>query len=538
MIGTIPGVADAVSSACSSELYSYLKNRLRRGWEEEAESRSPAHALSDSDRSTVKSLLLPTLVTTSGQVQAHVATALNTVVRRDFPSKWPDLMDNVGRLVKSNVPNEVYGGIRALLEIVRAFRWSDEASLMEPIVEATFPTILATGNQLLASPEVDSPEVGSIIYVIVKVYKVSINKDLTQHHQANESIVPWGKFLLQVSGRNIDSSKLPSDSESREIAPWYKAKKWSCFTLNKLFSRYGNPSQLPSNLTSYKPFADRFVVMFAPEILSTYLRMTEGAISGQSWLSKKQTQFLLRYYEECIKPKSTWKLLKPHVNQLVQSFVFPRLCWQEHEEEMWDLDPIEFVRMTMDPIDSNSAVESSASSFLNALVSKRTKAAFSPQLDFVTTVVQQYPATRSAAEKAGALAMCRAMDLTMIHSPKVFESLEGFFAQYVVPELASPHRFLRLRACQLVSTFASKMVWKNPKVSIDNTDSRRKVNGSLTDRCLVRPPSVRILRPPSPASCSVLQTLSCLSALKPPVQQRIWSSMTKFTPLWRLTLLG
>lgn len=55
-------------------------------------------------------------------LQTHVANALNSVIRADFPKKWPDLMDRVGALVKSNTPQEVYGGIRALLEVVKTYR--------------------------------------------------------------------------------------------------------------------------------------------------------------------------------------------------------------------------------------------------------------------------------------------------------------------------------------------------------------------------------------------------------------------------------
>lgn len=105
----------------------YLKNRLRRTWDTtDAGKHAPAaggpRPIPDADRQPLKSLLIPTLVSTSGQLQTHVASALNTVIRADFPKNWPDLMDSVGALVNSNTPQEVYGGIRALLEIVRIYR--------------------------------------------------------------------------------------------------------------------------------------------------------------------------------------------------------------------------------------------------------------------------------------------------------------------------------------------------------------------------------------------------------------------------------
>ena len=61
--------------------------------------------------------------------------------------------------------------------------------------------------------------------------------------------------------------------------------------------RFGNPSQLPSNLTKYKPFAERFVASFAPEILKVYLRLTEANIAG-TWLSRKAVHFIFMYYTE------------------------------------------------------------------------------------------------------------------------------------------------------------------------------------------------------------------------------------------------
>ncbi|CAO1626737.1 unnamed protein product [Sympodiomycopsis kandeliae] len=469
--GMVPSViqivgSDQADSGVRLAAAVYLKNRLRRVWDAETNTTPTQQGpplIPDADRQPIKSLLLPTLVSASPQLQVHVASALNTVIKADFPKNWPDLMDNVGKLVNSNTPQEVYGGIRALLEIIRVYRWSDDAALLEPIVSSTFPTILSTGTNLLQSPQVDSPDVGTILYIILKVYKCSINSQLTQHQQSNESIIPWGKFLLEVASKRIDPAQLPEDADARETSPWYKAKKWAFFTLNKLFSRYGNPSQLPSNLKKYQPFADRFVNTFAPEILSTYLRLTEASIKGEQWLSKKQVHFLFRYYDECVKPKSTWNLLKPHVNSLVQNFVFPRLCTREEDEELWELDPVEFVRISLDAIDSFGNPDSSAASFLQTIVSKRTKAAFLPQLEFVTSIVQSYPASRSAAEKAGALAMCKAMDLTMLNHEKVSASLEEFFANYVVPELTSQDRFLRFRACQLISAFGSRMAWRNSK---------------------------------------------------------------------------
>ncbi|HEV7738555.1 MAG TPA: hypothetical protein VGO47_14440 [Chlamydiales bacterium] len=45
-----------------------------------------------------------------------------------------------------------------------------------------------------------------------------------------------------------------------------------------------------------------------------------------------------------VKPKSTWALLKDHFEQLISASIFPLMCFNEAKAELWDTDPIDFVR--------------------------------------------------------------------------------------------------------------------------------------------------------------------------------------------------
>lgn len=48
-----------------------------------------------------------------------------------------------------------------------------------------------------------------------------------------------------------------------------------------------------------------------------------------------------------IKPKSTWVLLKPSVERLVSSFVFPQLSFNETKKALWESDPVDYVRIAV-----------------------------------------------------------------------------------------------------------------------------------------------------------------------------------------------
>lgn len=50
------------------------------------------------------------------------------------------------------------------------------------------------------------------------------------------------------------------------------------------------------------------------------------------------------FFLRSIKPAATWSLLKPHVQALLESFVFPLICLSEEEIELYTDDPQEFAR--------------------------------------------------------------------------------------------------------------------------------------------------------------------------------------------------
>ena len=41
----------------------------------------------------------------------------------------------------------------------------------------------------------------------------------------------------------------------------------------------------------------------------------------------------------------TWKVLKTSILDIIQNIVFPLLCHSNADEELWDEDPYEYIRM-------------------------------------------------------------------------------------------------------------------------------------------------------------------------------------------------
>jgi len=174
--------------------------------------------------------------------------------------------------------------------------------LTPQVIEQTFPIIVHIGTQLLNSPPapltLQSPEVPYFLHLILKIYKSTLVSTLSQHQRSPESIVPWGQLLFAVVNIRVPAEALPQDESERERSEWWKAKKWAYGTLARLFHKFGSPSQLPSVMQEYMPFAEHFVTTFAPEIIKTYIQQVDLYTSGQVWLSQKCQYLIFLFFSE------------------------------------------------------------------------------------------------------------------------------------------------------------------------------------------------------------------------------------------------
>ena len=41
----------------------------------------------------------------------------------------------------------------------------------------------------------------------------------------------------------------------------------------------------------------------------------------------------------------SWKMMKPHVQVIVQEILFPLMCHSDQDEDLWQADPVEYIRI-------------------------------------------------------------------------------------------------------------------------------------------------------------------------------------------------
>lgn len=454
---------DNVDKATRQAAVVYLKNRVYNSYSVDPTSpRADQVPIAQSDKDALKGSILHLLsVSPSRGITVQLASTLKNIVARDFPEQWPTLLDDVKRLLASSNIREVVAGCVASLEMVRAFRFRQTQDILPELVAQLFPTLVNIATQLLNTPPANaSQEIPLMLHLILKTYKTSIVLHLSQHQQRPESLVPWGRLLFQVVNLQIPKDAVPEDEEERERSEWWKAKKWAYGILGRLFNRFGNPSQLPSSMkVEYADFAQHFVTTFAPEIFKIYLHQVELFVSGQAWLSRKCQYQIFAFFTECVKPKSTWAMLKPHFETLVSSYVFPQLCFNAARQEQWETDPIEYLRISVDEFEAYDTPTSAATSFLLSLASNRTKIAFMPVLTFINRVLNSNP---PAPQRFGALNMTAALGHFIMRHPDVKNNMEQFLVEHVLSEFSSPEPYMRAIACEVLGTVEkSGIKWSN-----------------------------------------------------------------------------
>ncbi|KAJ7075775.1 armadillo-type protein [Mycena belliarum] len=445
--------ADNIDIATRQACSVWMKNRVHANYTlDTTNARRPDQAVvAESDREALRGSILPLLsASPSRGITVQLASALKTLVAHDFPERWPGLIDAIKGLLTSGDIRHVHAGCVASLEAVRAFRFRQKADILPKLVESLFPTLVGIATQMMQTPPSQSQEIPTMLHLILKTYKTSIVVHLSPHQQSAESIVPWGQLFFAVVNLQIPKEVVPEDEDDRERSEWWRAKKWAYGVLGRLFHRFGNPSQLPSAMQSdYAAFAQHFVSAFAPEILGIYLRQVELNVSHQAWISKKCQYQIFSFFTECIKPKSTWTLLKPHVQTLVESFVFPQLSFNASKQNLWESDPVDYVRISVDEYESFATPVSAATTFLFSLASNRTKTTFMPILGFINSVLRSNAPTP---QRFGALNMTAALGPWIMRHPDVSGNMEQFILQFVTPEFTSSEGYMRAIACEVVGT--------------------------------------------------------------------------------------
>eukprot|EP01133_Synstelium_polycarpum_P001512 gene1512-1763_t len=421
----------------------FLKNMTINRWR----GYEPDHVMSDADAQFLKDNILEALVHTHHLVRNQVTHMIEIIANRDFPNKWEKLLDQAISYITSNNETYVLGGLIALQVSIKKFQFipSGEARRepLNAICEKVLPLCLAILDHLAATP---SQESAVMQRKICKIFFYTINFDVPPVVVQPALFDRWMAHFFRVIQTPCPAEACTSADDTIRH-PWWTLKKCVGRILNTLLRKTGKVRKADGD--TRRQLAALFIPRYAIatlDIFLTALRTTRANL--EAYANERYVQYLLEYFTNALSYGSLYPTLKPAIPSFLSDIVLPFVVFTEHDAELYEDDPHEYLRSQYDSMKEHYSPRMECHNFVIALVQKRGRA----HLDLAMNLCIQY-LQRGPRDKFGALALIGTLSSFLMRVSMYRSNLETMLARHVLPELTSPHGYLRGQAAWLFSEF-------------------------------------------------------------------------------------
>ena len=343
----------------------FFKNFIRRNWTDE----DGNYKLPQNEVTAIKSELIGLMVRVPPSIQSQLGQAISVIADSDFWEKWDTLVDDlVSRLTPDNavvnngvlqVAHSIFGRWRPLFRSDALFT---EINHVLSKFSTPFLTLLQNTDQVIEqsqnNKEVLQQHFTTLATMMDLFYDLSC-QDLPPVFEENLGAIS----ALLLKYLSYDNPLLHTDDEAE--AGSLESVKASIFeTLQLYVQKYED---------AFGPYLGQFIQS------SWQLLTTIGVETKYDLLVSRALQFLtsvvrIKQHAEVFNNKET-------LGQIVEKVVLPNISLRESDIEMFEDEPIEYIRRDLEGSDSETR-RRAATDFLRALME---------QFEQLTTeVVNQY----------------------------------------------------------------------------------------------------------------------------------------------------
>uniref|UniRef100_A0A061RWK7 Putative importin-7 n=1 Tax=Tetraselmis sp. GSL018 TaxID=582737 RepID=A0A061RWK7_9CHLO len=363
-------VEDGVEETVRQVAAISFKNAIKRGWDSTEEDGQPRR-FDDEDKAVVRSHLLEAIIRAPPKIKVQLGECLKSIVYSDYPEKWPDLLGGVVENMKSAEQARLHGALYALRILARKYEFKDkdERGPLGMVINNSFPMLLQIFQAILSEGS-RNVEVAELIKLICKTFWSSTFMSMPACLADHDQFVGWMTCIHTFINMPVPEEGMPEDLDARMSWPWWKAKKWVLHISNRLLTRYSDPAIC--SVPEEQAFATMFSQECLPKFVESVLHMLAGLLHGR-WLPPRSINLALHFLTSCIPRAETYKIIKPHLNELLANVVFPILCFDDTDAELWANDPHEYIRKGYDVIEEMYNPRTAAMNFLHEVCKVRPK---------------------------------------------------------------------------------------------------------------------------------------------------------------------
>ncbi|XP_067646959.1 importin-7 [Eurosta solidaginis] len=435
----------------------YLKNLITNSWSDhEAKAGEPIpFSIHEQDRAMIRGSIVDAIVHAPDIIKVQLAVCVNHIIRNDFPGRWPQVVDNISIYFQNPDVNGWNGALLTMYQLVKTYEYkrSEERVPLNEAMNLLLPMIY----QLMINLMNDQSEQSMLLQKqILKIYYALTQYTLPLDLITKETFSQWMEICRQIAERPLPDCSHIDDEEKPEF-PWWKVKKWALHIIVRMFERYGSPRNVVSE--KYQKFAEWYLPTFTSGILEVLLKILDQ-YRNHIYVSPRVLTDILAYLKNAVSHAYSWKLIKPHMVAIVQDVIFPIMSFTDADQELWETDPHEYLRLKFDIFEDYATPVPAAQSLLHTCCKKR-KGILPKAMNIIMQIITSPNADNK--QKDGALHMIGTLADVLLKKRIYRDQVETMLTTYVFPEFQNPAGHMRARACWVLHYFCDIHL-KNPQV--------------------------------------------------------------------------
>eukprot|EP00108_Taenia_solium_P003371 TsM_000162000 transcript=TsM_000162000 gene=TsM_000162000 len=410
----------------------FLKNMILNSWRQ----RGPftpdepiPFQIHENDKAHIRNVIVPAVASSVIPIQSILQVAVAKILKFDFPSRFPSFVDQITGYLDSMNFREFHGALLCLHGLVQAYEHkTNDRGPLPRTMNTLLPLLHHRMNVLLPDSSDESLILQKLILKIFYRY--------TDYYLPTSSInEEWHLLICSL----LESFNCANDDPG---SVYWKRQKWAARILYCWFTSYGSPGNVQKK---YASFAEWYLKSFSNQVLTTFLKICD-AYRQQTFISPIVLAETLSYLSAALTHAFCWKIIRPYFDTLLQDVIVPLLSFTKELAELWEDDPLEYIRYNTSMYMSVDSPSDAAASFIKEACLKR-KGILDKAIQYCTQVLNH---DFKPEVKDGALHLIGTVCNILLKDKVYKEQLENFLAAHVLSLFEAPEGYRRARACWLV----------------------------------------------------------------------------------------
>lgn len=324
-------------------------------------------SIHEQDRGVIRENLVEAIVAASDALRLQIGICFLTILRNDFPGRWPQVVDKISIFLQTPEPQKWPGALLALHQLVKIYEYKkkEERAPLYDALNLLLPQVYNIIVQCMENAE--SNAAAEIRKQILKTFYALTQYILPLELLNKEFFTKWMEVCNNVLLLPVPASAMEVDKDERPSLMHWKEKKWALHILTRMFERYGSPGNVVSE---YKEFSEWYINTFSNGFMETNFKILAN-VANNIYVSPRVVHNAIMYVNTGVSHAVTWKLIKPHAATLIKNVIFPLMSYSQEDDELWNTDPYEYIRIKFDVFEDFVSPVTASQSLLHSICKKR-----------------------------------------------------------------------------------------------------------------------------------------------------------------------